>query len=291
MQEFKSNRYGKTMGFSLLTCLAISINSTAADSPRVTGLGGGGRAGVANESLFLNPAAAVLLDGSSSFFHYTKPSVPELGSSGRSLTVGASDGDNPVAKGAAAFVRTSRARVNDGKITYEDRKEFRMSFGQYISGSIAAGISGRYVTRDNGDGTVTKFFQGDLGLLFPLFSDIRAGATFENFSKKNGEEPPTLGLGASYILGAGIQLYADGTQIMAEGPKKGQKSWSLSGEINAVADFVIRASRFRKAFTGAQGNSLGLTWGGPRTSLDYAYRSTKGSPHEKDHVFGLNVKF
>lgn len=259
-----------------------------ADSPILQGFAGAGRSGIATESLQGNPAGVWLLQASSAFFYYTKPDVPEVEGGGRAYSVGLYDGENPTLKGGLGFVRNSRVRVQGGVPVYEDRSEFRFSAARPVSGDVVAGINGRYVTLRSGQDE-TKFFQGDAGVMFPLFQDVRAGVTYENAFEKAGDTPPTLGAGVNYAFSKGMQVLADGARIM-RGNRKGEKSWALGTELNLFGDFYGRAGRFWDAFTDQKGWTVGASWLGPRASLDYALRTTQGRPHERDHVFGIRIQ-
>lgn len=258
------------------------------DSPILQGFAGAGRSGIPTESLQSNPAGVWLLQQSSAFFYYTKPNVPEVEGGGRAYSVGLYDGENPSVKGGFGYLRNSRVRVQSGATTYEDRSEFRFSAGRPISGEILAGINGRYVTVRNG-GDETKFFQGDIGAIFPLFKDVRAGVTYENVVEKAVDNPPQLGAGLLYSVSQGLRLAADGARIM-RGTRKGEKSWALGAELNIAGDFFARGGRFWDAVTEQKGWSAGASWVGPRASLDYAMRTTQGRPHERDHVFGIRIQ-
>ena len=266
-----------------------SITFATADSPVVQGLAGAGRAGLSKESLFLNPASSALNDKASAFYYYTKSKIPDFNAGGRSYSVGAYDGQNPEMKGAFAYTRTARARVSGGAQTYEDRSEIRFDLGREVSGGILGGLGARYVT-NRVNGAETKFIQGDIGTIFNLFSDIRAGITYEDIRKITGERPPTLGGGIQYGVAQGIQVFADGTRIMS-GDLSGKKSYSIALELGLAGDFSIRGGKFLDAYRANRGYSLGISWNGPRASFDYGLRMTSNGHQEKDHIFGMIVLF
>jgi hypothetical protein len=266
------------------------LSFATADSPEAQGLGGAGRAALSSEGMFLNPASLALLTQSEAFLYYEKPRIPDWNAGGRYYSVGVYDGTNAGAKGAFGFLRTSRARVGaDGTQTYEDRSEFRFASGYQISPSISAGLSGRYVTRRTG-ANEEKFWDGDLGVLFPLYAGMTGAVTYENVLNKNGDNPPTLGAGLAYLLGSGLTAFADGYRV-AKGMEKGDKGWSLGAEITLAADFQLRLGKFQDGYRRNKGWSFGLGWQGPRTSFEYAMRLADTNPGEKDQIFAINVAF
>lgn len=279
---------------SIVSALFLAFFSAtsiaASDSPLIQGLSGAGRAGVPAEALFTNPASVAFLTQPSSYFFWGKPSVPEFSSGGRVYSMGAYDGGSPNMKGAMGYTSISRARIGGGgQQVYEDRSIVQFSAGRSITDAVSAGVAAKYIVkRNNGDST--KFFQGDAGIIFPLFKDLRFGLTYENFVNKEaiGEEPPAFAAGAQYGLGFGFQLLADGVRYL-KGSAKGKNSWSLAAEYTLSSSFTVRGGRFQDRFRDIKGWSLGLSWSGPRASFDYAMRTTSDSPHEKDHVLGIRV--
>ena len=266
----------------------IPISSFATvDSPVVQGLGGGGRAGVPREALFSNPAAVVAVGSTFGFVHYEIPQVPDFNARGRGWSVGIYDVGDQTWKGGFAYTRTSKARILNAQQSYVDRSSFRFATGHAITGSIIGGLRGR-LERIHGAGDGTKYFDADLGILFPFFNDIRAGFTIENVADKDLEEPRTIGLGAAYSLGYGIQFLADGYRIMT-GKKEGERGWSLSFELGLAGDFLARAGVFEEAFRALKGWSAGLSWMGPRASFDYALKVTGRGPRERAHILGMTL--
>lgn len=276
----------------LVSLLLSSPNFATADSPLLQGLGGSGRAGIAKESLFSNPAGAAFITDSSGFVHYTKPKIPELNAGGRGYAVGAYDGAQGDWKGAFAYVRSSRALMVNGVQGYEDKSDFRFTMARPIGGSILAGAQVRYVKLIAPAGrSETKYFEGDVGVILPLFNDIRLGVTYENIGPlKTGQRPGTVGGGVQYLVGGGLEAFADGTRQMS-GPRKGDRGWSAGLQLPLVAGFVGRGGKFQDGFRRLRGWSMGLGWNGPRTSFDYALRTTGTKKREKDQVFGMNVVF
>jgi hypothetical protein len=244
---------------------------------------------VAKEALFSNPASAALLTSSSATYIYTKPSIPDMNAGGRSWSLAMYDGENTFLKGAFGYHRTARARLENRQQVFEDRSEFRFAAGRAISGNILGGLAARYVTRREGP-TETKFFQGDLGAIFPVYSNMRGGITLENLLEQAGEDPLTLGGGLSFPVGSGITLVGDGYRLM-KGAKKGERGWGLAAELKLAGDFLLRGGLFQEARRRMRGWSAGLSWNGPRASFDYAYRLAGNSPKEKDHILGLNILF
>src|SRR5690606_21010727 len=148
-----------------------------------------------------------LLAESGGFFHFIKPTIPDWDAGGRAYSVGVYDGQNPAAKGSFGYLRTSRARIDEtGNQGYEDRSEFRFAAGRTLWGNVSGGLNVHYITRRIG-AAEDKFFNGDIGAIFPIYTDMIAGVTFENVLHKAGERAPTVGAGLSYLLGYGIQAF------------------------------------------------------------------------------------
>jgi hypothetical protein len=274
----------------LLALFFSTVSFASGGSPVVQGLGGAGRAGVPGEAIFTNPAAVGLLTKSGSFFYYTKPNIADWNAGGRGYAIGAYDGQNETVRGSFGAVRSSRAIIaRNGTQGYEDRSEYRFALGRPLWANVAGGLQARYVTRRVGL-SEEKFFDGDLGAIFPVYAGLLGGFVYENALNKTGERPPTAAAGVVYGLGYGIQAYGDGYRAM-KGPEKGQRGWALGAEVGLAGDFKLRGGRFQDGYRRLKGWSAGLTWAGPRASFDYAMRTAGNGPSERDHIFGMTIAF
>jgi hypothetical protein len=281
-----------TRNIILLALVFFFHNSpsfASGDSAVLQGIGGAGRAGVPKESLFTNPAGAAFLTDSTGFVSFTKPSIPDFNAHGRVYSAGIYDGGQADWKGAFGYIRSSRAVLANSQQAYDDRSELRFTLARPISDGIAMGVQGRYVKTRNGTAE-TKFFQGDVGAILPIATDVRAGVTYENISRRPGELPPTLGAGILYNLGSSLQLFLDGTRQLG-GDHSGDKGWNGGLQSAFMGGLVGRVGKFQDGVRRLKGWTLGGSWIGPRTSLDYAMRTTGTSKRERDHIFGLSVTF
>lgn len=274
--------------FTAFLLLALSPAALwAADAPRSTGLGGGGRAGIVDESLFANPASLNYLKQSLAFGYYTKSRVSDWNAGGRALAGGIYDASNPIAKAGFSWIRESRVRLVNGGQIYADRTEYRMGLGKALGESFLAGATGSYVVRrDNGN--ETKIFNGSAGLLYPAAAGMRVGVTYENFIERAGERPPQVAAGATYALLSSVIAYADYGFVL-RGPHKDKRFWSGGVEIPMISDLILTAGISRDAVIGVRAKSVGVIWQGPRTAFEYALRITSHAPIERDHVFGITV--
>ncbi len=275
-------------------CLfGLALNSTLSfatvDSPVVQGLGGANRAGISREALFANPASVSLLTNAFGFFHYEIPKIPDFNAGGRAFSAGLYDSGDKSWKGGIGYSRTSRARIlNNGQQGYIDRSEFRFATGHNIMGKIEGGLTGRWINNNNSANNPSHYPEGDLGILFPLFADMRGGITYENILNKEDEAPTTVGLGANYSLGYGFQLYADGYRLMS-GTRTGERGWALAAELGLSSDFFARAGLFEEGYRGNKGWSIGGSWLGPRASFDYALKVAGKGPKERSHILGVTL--
>jgi hypothetical protein len=275
---------------TLPVLLLLSPEFATAVSPTVQALGGAGRGGIPTEALYTNPAALALLKQSGSFFHYTKPNIPQWNAGGRAYAVGAYDGGAGAVNGGFVLTRVSRARIGAaGQQVYEDKTDYRFAVGAPLWAGLLAGAQARYTIRRDG-GPEQKLFTGDLGLIYPVYKDLLAGFTYENVLNKQEEYPATAGLGAFYSLGSGIRVYGDGYRMM-KGPRKGDRGWALGVELGLAGDFSLRTGRFQEALRRLKGWSIGLGWGGPRASFNYSLRMAGSGPKEKDHTAGMSIAF
>lgn len=273
--------------------LTLVPSMAMANAPVRDSFAGAGRSGIAREALFTNPAALATLQGSWAFTYFTKSRMQDLDSGGRNLTAGLYDGESEVLKAGFAYNRESRARSSGdpaavGGVTYLDRTEWRASLGQMITGSVAGGLTGKYVKRRRGTAE-TKKFDGDLGVMFPLFKDVFVGATYENiWNIEEAENPTTIGIGAKYGLSEGVGILGDAYRA-TKGSAKGENSWATGVELAVVSDFYLRGGLFHDEINHTRGKSIGFSWAGPTASFDYTMRVVSTRPRDKDHSFGLSM--
>lgn len=277
-----------TRNVFLLWAALHSLPSFATvDSPVVQGLAGATRTGVPREGIFSNPASVASITSTYGFYHYEIPRIDDYNAGGRAWSAGLYDGGDRTWKGGFGISRVSQARIFRGQQGYVDRREVRFSTGHEIYNNIVGGVAGRLVKNYSPVGD-NSFFEGDVGFLFPVFADIHGGATVENIADKEDELPRTIGVGASYPLTAGITLIADGYRLMS-GTREGERGWSLATEIQLAGDFTARGGLFEEGYRALKGWAAGVSWSGPRMSLDYALKTAGKGPKERSHILGVSV--
>jgi hypothetical protein len=266
------------------TCFAT------AESPVVQGVGGGAKAGIPSEANFSNPAAVALLTQSSAFYFYQKSQIPDWNAGGKVYGIGAYDSGSTTVKGSFVYLRNSRARISrTGTQVYEDRTEYRFAMGLLATTDLKIGIQPRYIIRHTGE-TNTKVFDGDVGAIYPIYKDLVAGFTYENILNKQGEKAPTMATGLVYAFSQSMQVFADGMRLM-KGENKGDRGWAVGGEFGIWGQLRVRGGKFLDVYKRKKGWVVGGSWTGPRTSFDYALRSTGEGPKEKDHTLSMKVAF
>lgn len=270
--------------------LASTSCFATAETPVVQGVGGGGKAGIPSEANFSNPAAVAFLTQSAAFYFYQKSQIPDWNAGGKYYGIGAYDGASTHVKGSFVYLRNSRARISrTGTQVYEDRTEYRFAMGVSAYRDLKLGIQPRYIVRNTGE-TNTKIFDGDVGAIYPLYKDLVGGITYENLLNKEGEKAPTMAAGAVYSFSKEFQIYADGMRLM-KGLNKGDRGWGIGAELGLWGDLRLRGGKFLDVYKRKRGWVAGASWTGPRTSFDYALRSTGTGPKEKDHTLALKVAF
>lgn len=168
--------------FLLWIALSSTPSFATVDSPVVQGLGGATRAGVVRESLFANPAGVAAIKDTYAFYHIELPSIPDYNAGGRSWNVGVYDGGDKTLKGGFGYSRVAKARIFQGGQGYIDRREFRFASAYSVYNGIVGGLATRMVKlyTPNGGGDGNTFLDGDLGAMFPMFTDMVGGITLEN---------------------------------------------------------------------------------------------------------------
>ncbi len=273
--------------------LVSSIFLVAGDAfaivPQIVGLGGRGTAGIPKDALFSNPAAVAGLRTHRVFYSYAQSKIRELGAGGRIWTTGVYDGKSKIAKGGLAYIRESRRRLIGGASPYLDSQTIRSVIGRPVGKNLIAGITVNYKMKLENEET-ENYFTSDVGVIYPLSRALPAGLKVENALDREGERPRNVVLGVSYKLTGPLKVVADYGKTVSEFADDKQL-WSLATEVIVFKELIIRGALFRDEIDSIRGTALGVSWNGPRTSFEYALRTTRGAPRERDHVLGVNLQF
>lgn len=257
-------------------------------SPQVEGLGGAGRAGLAKEGMFSNPASPVLLKTNVVFAVHTQTKMRDLGAGGVAQAAGVYDGSSEFAHGGLGFIRESR-RIGVGSgSTYVHQSTIRGVIARPIFGDLSMGARTNY-TMHKENGTKNNYFHGDVGFLYPVFSDLPLGLTVENVTDKAGERPRTIFGALSYDVMGPLDLYADLGFVVSK-VKSANRVWGIGVEVAVFDEILLRGGLHRDSVLDERGWSTGLAWAGPRASLEYALRMTTNRPSQRDHVFGMSIQ-
>lgn len=260
-------------------------------TPRVAGLSGAGRAGIAQEALFTNPAAVAALSKNAVFYSFLNAKNHEKTNlkPGKSHVLGAYDAmSSSLFKGGVAYVSEFGHRVLSRKgPIYQDRKGFMGAFAAPFSRSFLVGFNVKAMQQDGGKAYHTY---GDFGLIYFLLPTIPVGFVVSNFGDKEGEDPRSIAGGIQFDLAGPLSLYFDyGRFLSIEGV--GNTFSALALELTFYRDFVLRGGWLRNELISERGSSLGFSWNGPRTAFEYALKKTVRVVPEFNHSFGIRVVF
>ncbi len=255
--------------------------------PATTAFAGAMRSGIEREATLGNPAALGSLDTSFVRGIYGGSRFKDSDSGGKTMSLGVYDGGNPNVHAGVEYLRDSRAINFRGKAGYRDRSEARVGLGRALWGGVIGGVNIRRVTVRDG-GPEDKIFDWDLGVLFPLTTDIRMGILAENLARNQREDPSKLGAGLRYTLGSGFVVRGDLGELR-DGDRQGKKFWAAALELTAMSDFLLRGGLNYDPFTETRTHAFGIAWTGPRAIFEYTFNAEDSGAREQRHIFGLTI--
>lgn len=257
------------------------------------GMGGTGRAGaVANETLFLNPAALTLFDrfyvGSSYQSGFLSKDI-----SRNTYSLIMTDGTpDLIFPGALAYRRHS---INSAGIHYTEN-EFRGGVGYRFSERINIGVAGKYLKAEQQNGSHYSQTNFDAGMLVGVLPNWGFSLSAENLVRARSTLPQALqrrsrvALGTQLILDRVITLRYEA--LMPLHTEKTQVSGHrLGASVVMKASFLLLAGYSLDDATGQSWSSIGLGWQGPRLKLAYSMQNEQraglGTRHFVDLWFDL----
>lgn len=256
--------------FSLVTVNA-SANLSDIESTRSMGQAGAGVGSILlNESSLLNPAAAVFYNAPT---FYIQKNSHKLNDQNAQRTSDYRDG-------SAEIVSVTDTSSNlKGGFTYarqihghEKRTRYALSMANSLSKDSAIGLIYRYSDEDS-DSKRGYYSQAVLGYTKIVSPGLTFGLTIvDPFLTVKEHFKATIGV--QYSLFSSLDLIADA----GTGDHRNFKSEVFTKaalQIRAFERFYIRYGMFNDKRVNLKGNSLGLSWVGPKFSVDYSYKNSE----------------
>ena len=271
----------------ILTILFLSFNQSYAQiknlrTTRLIGTGGAGTASLlVHEAAILNPASIVFFNSSSIYYQkWTSPLADK--SDQRTKDYREGRGENIILTDTSSSLKGSLA-YQQYHVYDISRTRFSTSFAAPIGKKTALGVIYRY-TKDKIDGEKqdTKH-QGVLGLTHVFNPRLILGATIEDpFLSDKDDAISTLGL--QFSVTQSLVLIGDiGSNYVYDISERAFNR--LGAQFNIFKDFYVRAGTFYDRNDQEKGTAYGISWVGPKLSLEYAFKKAEFIGEDTDYIF------
>lgn len=266
----------------MLFVLSQNVYALLADpeTARLKALGGSGVASILiNEATILNPASIVFFKNSTALYQRSMKKL-EKKSSLRNGNI--KEGTSEL----AIITDTSSSLRGGFSYHYQNqangkRQQFALSFANNIGKSTGLGLAVRY-NKEDSDIIDKNYNQFVIGLTHIMSNDVSLGF---NVVDLNHQTPEYFSYraGIQYNLKQVITLIAD----FGSGDVKNyeRKSFSRYGiQLQAFESLFLRAGMFRDKRLNEQGTSFGLSWAGPKLSLEYSVKKSEIISEKADSI-------
>lgn len=233
-----------------------------------------------NEAAILNPAPIVFVPVSSFYYQKGKAKIDSI-SSKRS---------SPFSNGSSQMYLLSDSTTRlKGTFSYQDhsenhsrRKRFTSSIANNAGKKTSFGILYRYTIDTNGT-KEKRYHQGVLGFTHIYSNDLIIGGVIVDPFLSNKEDARSI-LGFQYALTENFFLIIDGGANFNDQPRQNTLSREAL-QVNFIKDFYLRAGQYYDKTTNLKGKSWGISWIGPRLSVEYAYKTSQIISESSDYIY------
>lgn len=274
--------------FSLLIVLffIFFLNNSFAyiidiDTTRLKGTSGAGVGSVLlNEAAILNPASIAFHSNSSLYYQRDGSSLekqsadrsPKFKEGLRELVV-ISDTSSSI-KGGFSFEKS--------KVDQSKRFRVTSSSSAAIGKSTSIGFLLKY-TEDKYEVSHKTYTQLDLGIMHIFSEKLSFGTVFTDPGKASNEDPKITS-GIQYNIFSNFDLILDGGFSYQKKPEENSFQ-RMALQLRVFDSLFLRSSRFHDKIQNTQGTSWGISWVGPKLSLDYAYRTSSNIDEDESFLY------
>lgn len=238
------------------------------ETTRLSSSAGAGVATIlVNETAFLNPASIVFYRGSSLYYQKT---VSELKSSQRTSL------KKPKAEAIVIADTSSKLK---GTFSYqyqneygERRQRLTSSIASTITKNLSFGILYKYTDEKDSANQKHKYHSANLGLTYIHSPKLSAGLVFHDAFLADKEEFRIL-VGVQYQIVDNLIFVLDAGSNTAYSAKDNLLN-RYAFQVNFFEHFFLRAGQFYDNAEKEKGQAWGLSWIGPKLSLEYSYKTS-----------------
>lgn len=267
--------------------ISVSLNLSAKvrdfETTRLRSSAGAGVAAIlVNETAILNPASIVFIPISS--FYYQKGSS-NLESKSIDRTSDFSTGNDQM------YLISDSTTQLKGTFSYQDqadnqftRKRFTSSLASNVTRNTSVGILYRYtMDHDKIIDEDDNFHQAILGFTHINSSKLSFGGTLVDPFLSNKEDARVI-LGIQYSLTENLLFLLDAGTNFNDKPND-NTLYKGALQLNFFKDLFLRGGQFYDRASHLKGAAWGISWIGPRLSLEYATKTSEVLEDYSDYLF------
>jgi len=232
-----------------------------------------------NEVTVLNPAAITFIKDSTLYYQRSKTNLNDKNTSrntykeGQNEFLGFSDTTTPL-KGGFSYLYQNEQEGN--------RKRFSLSSSGNVTKTTSLGMVYKY-TDEFSDIIDNTYHQFTFGLTHIYDENIYLGLVVVDPQNKISEYSHYT-LGIQYVMNNFIHILLDvGSGDTANSDKKAFTRYAL--QINSFQYFYFRTGRFHDKFNNIKGYTYGVSWVGPKFSIDYAYKNAEFISDDSEELY------
>lgn len=231
-----------------------------------------------NEATILNPAAINFLGTSTLYYQKDKTNLDDRNPArsfyeeGTSEYVGFTDVTTKL-KGGFSYLYQNE---QEGK-----RKRFSLSSAGAVTKQTSMGLIYQFGHEDS-DIINNDYHLFTFGLTHIFSEALTLGLVIRD-PQKRIREYAYYGVGFQYAFNQFIHVLADaGSGDTANPDKKSFTKYAI--QLNSFKYLFLRTGRFHDKFNDTKGFSYGISWVGPKFSLDYAYKNSEKISDNSDEL-------
>lgn len=266
--------------------LSVSVRAQDFYTTRLMSTAGAGVGSILlNEAAILNPASVAFYKKSSVYYQKYKAKLQDANNQ-RS----ADSNDYPYSKRGQLFILTDTKAQAPGSMSYmtyndvnKDRKRYALSFAKPVNKDSSFGMIYRRTKDYYHAGGEKEFNQAVFGVTHIINSRFSFGTVIVDPFKSNIEETKLL-FGIQYIVSDHLYLIADFGGHYEDSLSENSEL-RTAVQVRFLRDLYIRFGLFEDKHRGIKGDGWGLSWSGPKLSIDFAVMKARSTDDTKTYLY------
>lgn len=242
--------------------------------------GAGSAAMLVNESTILNPSSIV----------FSKSSTLSVDRAKQSLNQRSDDRSGSFKEGLhEGILITDTSSVIRGGVNYiyqNEKAGKRTTYSASLASTFTPNTAFGFILKNNTENSATvddEYIQLDFGYTHILQENLILALVVDDFQQKVSDYFQYT-IGVFYTLNEFIDIMADiGSGDVENREKESFNKWAI--QVQSFERVFLRYGRFHDKLTNTTGQAYGVSWVGPKFSLDYALKISENIGNNSDMLF------